>query len=83
MSPVSSPVDSSSLLQHLLAHFLQAAGGLELVFASKLMSNPTLLSNSAKTMPSVVKQLLKVNFLFLVTVNKGMAAPTGKLSSQT
>ena len=63
-------------------HFLQAALGLELVFASKLMSNPTLLSNSANTMPSEVKQILPVNSSFLVTVNKGMAAPTGKLSLQ-
>ena len=57
-------------------------GGLELVFASKLVSNPTLLSNSTNTMPSAVKQLLPVNSLFLVTVNEGMAAPTGKLLSQ-
>ena len=56
--------------------------GLKLVFASKLMSNPTLLSNSANTMPSEVKQILPVNSLFLVTVNKGMVAPTGKLSLQ-
>jgi len=46
------------------------------------MCNPTLLSNSANTMPSAVKQLLQVNSLFLVTVNTGMAAPTGKLLSQ-
>ena len=52
------------------------------LFASKLMSNPTLLRNSANTMPSEVKQILPVNSLFLVTVNKGMAAPTGKLSLQ-
>ena len=57
-------------------------GGLELVFASKLTSHPTLLKNSANTMPSAVEQLLPVNSLFLVTVNKGMAAPTGKLLSQ-
>ena len=42
------------------------------------MFSPTLLSKSDKTMLSAVKQLLPVNSLFFVSVNKGMAAPAGK-----
>ena len=56
-----------------LAHFLHAVEGLELAFASKLMSNATLLSNSANTMPSVVKQLLPVNSLPFGYRDKGIA----------
>jgi len=59
------------------ADFLQDDGLLALNLAVS-MFNPALLSKSDKTMLSAVKQLLPVNSLFFVSVNKGMAVPAGK-----